>query len=455
MNKVFFAFLALALCTNLAAYAATSNQFSEFEFEEDNSLPIVYLNIVIDSGGGEDPEDKIGLANVASHMLLRGTQKHTKNEFNELLNMLGGEFEVDVRDEGTVFRGAVLSENLGNFLSLIEEALSKPKFTAGELAKIKKEIEGQILERKSNDKALVQQNYYEFLYGKHPYGKPTIGTQAGVKNINSKDIVNYFVQHFGGRTMRLFGTGAAKSSDVEKWFSGLTSKLSALHPEAVPVADVAKPEIPKGRRALIVDKPKATQAQALMGGPGIKPENPGFYPISLANYTFGGHSFQARLMQEIRAKRGWTYGASNAFRFGRQPKHFAMYVFPKTDDTAPAIDLEIKLFEDWVKNGITRDEFAFARDSLVNNAPFNYDTSKKRLENLTTEYLQGLPRDFHRNFAKNVGNVSYGDVAPALRSFFDPSNLTLTVVGDAQKLREPLSKLPGFSAPIVKSYLED
>lgn len=453
MKKKLFAIFALLFVSFQAS--AASSDFPTFEFEEDFTLPIVYLNIVVDAGGVHDPKDKIGLANIASHMMLRGTQKHSKAEFFELLNRLGGEFDVDVNDEGTIFRGAVLAENLSSFLMLVEEALTKPKFTAGELAKLKKETEGFILERKGNDKALVQLHYYRHLYGSHPYGYPTIGTLKGVRAITHKDVLNFYSQNFNSKTMRLFGTGAAKQDELNKWFINLTERLTALHPEAKPLPAVAKPELAKGRRALLVDKPKTTQTQVLMGGTGMRPETPGFYAITLGNYPFGGGSFQARLMQEIRVKRGWTYGASNAFRYGRHPKHFSMYFFPKTEDTVPAIELSLKLFEEWIKNGITEDEYRFARDSLVNNAPFNYDTSKKRLSNLTSEYLLRFPRGFYRDFAGNIAKVSYSDVAPALKSFFTPENLALTVVGDAHKLKEPMTKLPGFGAPEVRSYLED
>lgn len=438
-------------------FAATISKRAEaaVEFEEDFALPIAYLSIVIDSGAAQDPMNKLGLANIASRMLLRGTQQRNKLDFNEQLNRLGGEFEVDVRDEGTVYRGAILSENIEKFLKLVEETLVRPKFTAGELSKLKKEVEGEILERKSNDRALVQTNFYRFLYGNHPYGNPVIGTRAGVKSITYKDIVNYYVAHFGGKTIHLFGTGAVKKEVIESWFTTLSQKLGALHPEADSASEAPQPRLEPGRRTLLVDKPKATQSQVLMGGAGIRPENPAFYPVTLANYSFGGHSFQARLMQEIRVKRGWTYGVTNSFRYGRQPKHYAIHVFPKTKDTAPAIELAAQMLDDWTKNGITPEEFEFAKSSLVNNAPFNYDTSKKRLENATSEYIMNFPHGFFREFAINIAKVAYDEIKPSLRSFFNPNNIALTVVGDAATLKEPLSKLPGFAPPVVKNYLED
>lgn len=449
IRKTPLVFVLSCLLTAASAFAG------EVDFEEDFSLPIAYINLVTDAGSAQDPADKAGLAHIANQMFLRGTQTRDKIEFFKQLNKLGGTLEVEVRNEGTVIRGAVLSESIQPFLELVAEAISKPKFTDGELAKLKKEVEGEILERKGNDLALLQYNFPRFMYGSHPYGNPVTGNLKGVENITQADVNEFYAKNYGGETIHLFGSGAVKSGVVKKWFEGLADKLTSVHPEAKSPQEVATPDLEKGRRTLIVDKPNATQSQVQIGTRGMRPEMKGFYEVLLANHSFGGASFQARLMQEIRVKRGWSYGASSSFRFGRKPKHYGIYYFPKTDDTTPAIDLSLKMFDEFIKNGISDEEFKFAKSSLVNNAPFNYDTSKKRLENTTNEYLLHFPRGYFKDFAGNIDKVEYGDIRPALKKNFDDSNLALVIIGDAKRLKEPASKLHGFSAPTVKSYLED
>ena len=447
MKKFIFAFVLF--------FSVTTAQ-AKFEFEEDKSLPIVYVNLALDVGAAQDPAGRNGLANLASRMLLRGTQNRTKAQFFETINKLGGQLDVDVRTEGTIIRGAVLSENLEPFLALVDEALTRPKFTSGELTTLKSEIEGLILEQKSSDQALAQYHFNRFLYGSHPYGNPVIGTRAGVKAITYKDVVDFYTMNVSDKTLHLFGSGDAKKDVLEKWFSTLGEKLSAIHPEAKPVTPVPTPQLAMGRRTLLVHKPNITQSHILLGGKGMRPETtPGFYAILLANHSFGGGSFQARMMQEIRVKRGWTYGASNSFKFGREPRHFAMYTFTKTAQTTPAIELMLSMFDDFRLNGIKRDEFEFARQSLVNNAPFNYDTPRKRLENATTEHLIQFPRGYFEEFANNIGKVSFDDIAPALKGALSSDNLTLTVIGDKTKLMNLIMRLPGFSAPAVKNYDED
>lgn len=428
---------------------------SNFVFEEDFSLPIVYINITTDVGAVNDPAAKLGLSSVAGRMMLRGTQKHSKKRFFEIVELLGGSVEVQVQNEGTIFRVAILSENLEKFLELFEEALTLPQFSKEELAKVKKEVEGEILEHKGNDMQLVSYNFLRFFYGTHPYGNPLSGTQKGVATITLNDVETIFREHYGAPTLALFGTGAAKQALVEAWFNKVVEKLQKLHPNATRSSEVTTPNIQRGRETLLVDKPKATQAQVLIGGTGLRPEDPGFYAVQLANFSFGGGSFSSRLMKELRVKRGWTYGAYSSFRFGRKPRHFTMYFFPKTDDTPPAIQTALDLFNDYLRNGITRAEFDFARKSLVNNAPFNYDTSKKRLENETQEYLLQFPHDYFRNFAHNIENVSYEEIGPSLKLAFNPQNLKLALVGDASKLKDKIAKIPGIGAISVKSYLQD
>ncbi len=429
-----------------------------FSFEENEALPIVYFNIVVNAGSANDPKDKLGLTNMTYQMLLRGTQKRSKVEFDEALDNIGGRLGVDVRTEGTVFRGAVLSENLKPFLDLVYEALTSPRFAAVETAKIKKEIESEILDNRSNDKYLATYHFQRFFYSGHPYANPIVGTLSGIKKITALDMVEHFANTMGGSNLAFFGTGLADESILKEWFTLLSEKLVALHPEALTADDLIVKKAPMphaGRRLLLVNKPGATQSQILLGGIGPTPETNGYYALELANHSFGGASFQARLMQELRVKRGWTYGAYSSFQYGQQPRHYALYFFPKTADTRPAIELAISLFEDYLKKGISAEEFSFSKSALVNNAPFNYDTAKKRVENATTEHLTLLPRGYFKNYAGNIDDVKSGSVTEALQGFFNPGNLTAVVVGDAAKLKKELTKISGFSEIEVKDYRQE
>ena len=64
---------------------------------------------------------------------------------------------------------------------------------------------------------------------------------------------------------------------------------------------------------LLVDRPDLTQATIVLGHAGIKHADPRWYAVTLMNYVLGGSDFSSRLMTEVRAKRGLTYGIGSSF----------------------------------------------------------------------------------------------------------------------------------------------
>ena len=136
------------------------------------------------------------------------------------------------------------------------------------------------------------------------------------------------------------------------------------------------PKAVQQEKLLIVDKPGRTQTQITGGQIGVQMTDPSFFPLYLGNHAFGGGSFSARLMTEIRVKRGWSYGAYSYFKHSREPRSWQFYLFPAAKDTPAALELTLHLVKDVQEHGIKADEFDFAQQSLVNSAGFMYNTSR-------------------------------------------------------------------------------
>ena len=440
-----FSILLSILAVTLLALVQAARASSDFSFETSRQLPMVYLNIISEVGAAHDPVGKEGLATTTGQMLTRGTQNKSKMEFLKTLESLGASVDADIRPEGTVVRVYFLTDNRDKVLALIGEMFTQPRFDKGELDKLKKELIGMVLAEKGNDARLAQRHFQRFLYGSHPYANPVNGTERGLSSLSLDDVRSLYATNYGRGTLRLFGSGDADSGDIQRWWNSLMDSMAKVNPGARQAAAIPAPTLPLGRRLLIVNKPKTTQSHILFGHGAPRPDAPGFHALRLGNHAFGGPSFQARLMQEIRVKRGWTYGASNRIAMGCMPRHYTVYYFPKTADTTPALSLGVQMLEDLVAKGITSEEFHFAQDSLVNRAPFDNDTPRKRLENQTNELLFNLEAGFFKDLSAHTKDVSEGDVGPALTRYFKPENLTITVLGDGGALKDKLSKLPGLT----------
>ena len=105
-------------------------------------------------------------------------------------------------------------------------------------------------------------------------------------------------------------------------------------------------------RLTLVDKPERTQSQILIGQPAPRWQDPDFLALQVATTAFGG-TFTARLMDEVRSKRGLSYGASARVGQGRGAKSLVAHVFPSLEQTPETLELVLRLWRDWVDDGVT------------------------------------------------------------------------------------------------------
>ena len=178
MKTSFKKTLALSVMTLLAGTGLSSA--AEVIVERDPRLPIAQVNVVIRTGSIADPAGATGLTNFLGEMLLRGTQRHTKEEIDLMLDQWGAQLGVETRTESTVVRGAVLSSKLPEFLALVREVLSQPSFPDEEIAKLKRETISELLAQQGNDHALAARKFNQFLFESHPYGRPADGVASEV-----------------------------------------------------------------------------------------------------------------------------------------------------------------------------------------------------------------------------------------------------------------------------------
>ncbi len=433
---------------------------AEISFERDSRLPIVYVNAVFKAGAVTDPEEKAGLTNFMGEMLLRGTRSRTKEQIDLALDQMGANLEVDTRPETLIFRGAVLSSQLDAFLNLLREILTQPSFSEKEIKKLKSEIVSVIQEELGHDGSLSSLKFNQFLFRHHPYGKSILGKTSDIQRLSASDIIAHYHRLIRESNILVIGTGDTYESKIQAWVSELTQnfpKTQLTSEDEKILSAVSTPSDNERRRLLIVDKPDRTQTQIYAGHVGLRMTDKDFFPLYLGNHAFGGHSFSAILMTEIRVKRGWSYGASSTFRHALQPRSWSLHLFPAEKDTAAALAYSLKLVDEIKTKGLTEEQFTFAKQSLVNSAGFMYNTPKKRIENILLEKTLNLPNGFIQSFGSQIQKVTLSEVNSALKNFLKPEKFAITVLGTAKNLKEGLAKAAGVSLEDleIKPYTEE
>ncbi len=446
--KRFASLFATGLLLASATLVVSGNEgarAAEVSFEPDGALPLVYVNVAVKAGAVTDPAGQSGLTNFMGEMLLRGTKNRTKEQLNLAIDQMGANLSVETRSEALIIRGAVLKTQLEPFLALINEVLTRPSFPESEIRKLKSEITSGILEELGRDPSLASRRFQRFLFQDHPYGKPVLGTVRDISRLTRPQILAQYERLIRDPNLVVVGTGDAETSKIEAWSKALGQARSKGGKNGdKPIEKVAAPQDSPVARYQIIDKPDRTQTQINGGQIGVKLTDKNYFPLYLANYTFGGGSFSSRMMVEIRVKRGWSYGANSYFRHGLQPRLWSFKIFPKSTDTPEALAYTLGMIRNLKKGGITAEELSFAKDSLINSAGFTYNTPKKRVENKLLERTLDLPDGFMRSYAPELAKLSLNDVNSAVEQYFKPDQMAVSVLGTAKDLKAPMAKALGI-----------
>ncbi|MBC7386752.1 MAG: insulinase family protein [Cryobacterium sp.] len=428
----------------------------ETRFETDAALPIVYLNVAVKAGAANDLLGKSGITNFVGEMMLRGTKTRTKAQIDEAIDQLGATLAVEVRSEAVIFRGRVLSAKLAEYMEILQEIITTPSFPEKEIKKLKAEVGSQILEARGKDNSLGKVMWEGFLFEGHPYGKPILGKTKETAALTRADLVRHYADLFQDRNLLVVGSGDSEASFVDAW----AARLAEKRPNSAGENPVHISPLPKAfdhKRVRFIDKPDRTQTQVYFGQIGVRMTDPSFFPLFLANHVFGGGSFSARLMQEIRVKRGWSYGAYSYFRQGIRPRSWQAYTFPATKDTAAALALIDGMLRNYRESGITLEEFQFAQASLINSAGFAFNTPAKRVENILLEKTLDLPDGFMKTYASNFEKATLPTTNAAVKKFLAPDQLSILILGTAKDLKLKAAeslKVPESSIEVVP-YLKE
>jgi zinc protease len=299
--------------------------------------------------------------------------------------------------------------------------------TEQEFGKLKRETLAELVEIRDHDRELAQRWFGRHLFAAHPYGRSVSGTQDSVSSIAREDVTSLYSLVTTSNNLVF-----AFAGDID---AGRANSIVERIEAALPAGETRRDSIPEpvmntGRHLVIVDKPERTQTQILIGCLGTHPHDPDHLALHVGNTIFGG-TFTARLMQEVRVKRGWSYGAYSSAPYDRHRRSFSMWTFPKASDAAACIALELELLEKWVAQGVTAKELAWAKRYLVRSHAFAVDTATKRVGQALDEEVYGLPPGYHAEYVERIRALSIQEVNTAIRTRITPNDLLVTVLGTA------------------------
>ncbi len=417
--------------------------------ETSHALPLVSFSIALRTGSILDPEGMSGATRMLTRWMRRTAGGREAQVIDTEIDALGGAFGADVSPSTLVFQGTVITRSLDGLMRITADILARPGFADAELERLRRETLAELTESLDDDRGLGRRWFRHRLFGAHPYARSVTGTATSLARIAVEDLKALY-----RRIVRPDNLIFAFSGDIERpRAEALAEQLRGqLAGGPVPDDTISDPAVIPGRRLTLVDKPDRTQTQILIGGLGTHPSDPDHLALHVANTVFGG-TFTARLTQEVRAKRGWSYGAYSSLPIDRRRQAFSMWTFPKAEDAAPCIALQLEMLHALRTKGITKKELSWAKKYLVRSHAFALDTASKRVGLLLDKALYGLPDGYYEDYIERIKAVTHEAANASVVERISEDDLLVTVVGTATQIGDGVrAAIPNLVSSEVVPY---
>ena len=395
-------------------------------------LPMLDVQVDVDGGSRRDPSAQAGLAAVTAMMLGKGTEAWgghpalEENAVTEAWADLGAQFSVQASADRMSLRLRTLTQPdlLQPAVDLAARQLAAPAFPEPIWARERERLGAAWREAQTQPDTLAERRFAQAVYGPHPYGfEPRPQTWAAIDAPAQRA---FYRRHARACDARVTLVGAVAREQADRLVGRLLQGWREQGCDPLPPV----PEVAALERAQRISEPyAAAQAQVFVGQPGMARSDPDFLALTVGNHILGGGGFTSRLMQEIREKRGLTYGVYSYFSPGRHAGAFTVGMQTRPDQARQAVDLIHEELRRFVQEGPTEEELVQAKTSLVNGFALRLDSNRKLLDNVAALAWNDLPLDYLDTWPRQVAAIGREQVRAALQRILQPDRMVTVVVG--------------------------
>ena len=408
---------------------------------ESRELPIVTLSISLPGGHLLQSQDtaKIGLARMFALMMNEDTKNYTAEQLQFDLQRLGSSVTVNNEFDAVSFNVQTLKKNIDKTLQLVEERMLNPRFTPEAFSRIQKQTIEGFKQRKSQPATIASDVFAKLNYGgNHILGVNEVGTEYTVKNMTVKDIEAYYDKYFTSMGAKVVVVGDISQAEI----FGKLSFLNKLPKKDIQLPSVAGPMTIDKTRIYLVDVPKAAQTEFRIGYvTSLKYDATGeYYRAVLMNYPLGG-AFNSRVNLNLREDKGWTYGASSAFRGDKYSGSFSFSSGIRANATDSALVQVMKELTGYSKIGVTDEELKFMKSALGQNDALRYETGFQKAGFIRRIQDYDLPADYVDQQNKILASINNNDINQRAAKWLNPDKMNILLVGDKEKILPGLEKL--------------
>lgn len=417
---------------------------------EQHETPSVSVQIILPAGKLYEPAAKAGLAAATASLLTQGTAKRSAQQIAQAIDFIGGNLSARSTSDAGRVSVRVTSDQLDTGLDLLADVVLHPSFPADEIERWRQQALSGLQIQQNDPGYLANAAFARAVFGDHPYGQPSAGTPESVRGLTRDDLVAFHRQHFLPNGAILAIVGDVKAADAfaraERFFGGWPKGEAPKPPAFQATAR-------KGQKIVVVDKPDAVQTQVVVGKVTVPYNDPQFFAAEVYNSVVGGGS-NARLYDEVRTKRGLTYGAYSGYDPRRQAGLFIASTSTKTESTVPAAEQVVAVLQGMTQKPVPPSELEGRKSFITGAFPLEIETPEGIAAKVVEAMFYGLGQDFLEHYRDRINAVTAADVQRFAAGPANPGDTTIVLVGNAASFAADLQKQLGAFETIPATDLD-
>lgn len=428
-------FIAMALLLSFAPFAAHATQVQEVVspgglkawLVEEHALPLVAVKVAFrSSGSAYDPPGREGLTAMVSAMMLEGAGDMDSHAFNEAIE--NDAVRMNFGSDDDVFRASLetLSEHTDRAFGYLALALAHPRFDDAAIERVRAQTLSMLKEQEHQPHYLLQRQWEQLAFGKHPYGNPSLGTPESVSAIKKDDLARYAAHYLTRENMLIAVVGDITPQELARQLDAHFSGIAAHYQPDVSVAEARLPETAK---QMLVDD-DIPQTMVMFGTNGLKRDDPDYYAAYVMNQILGGGgALTSKLGIEIRQKRGLAYSVYSQME---PMEHAAIWgggFATRSDQVGEALKTLRGTLADFAANGPTDAEMDDAKKHLVGSFVLGLDSNGDIAGFLINMQQNHLGRDYLDKRNALMQAVRKDRVKAMAAKLVNPDALLVVMVG--------------------------
>ena len=405
---------------------------------EKKGVPLVSVQLLVRGGASGEGMQKAGLANLTADMLTKCTKARTAEQIAEEMEFLGSSLSTGAGWNNSTVGMTVTTDKLDAAMGIMSDVVLNPSFAQKELDLLKSQTLDELKYSLTQPGFLANYVASAWSYGEHPAG----GTPASIEAISRSHIEAYFNSNYKPEHSVLIFVGDISNANAVKraeeffgnWKVGGGPRISTVAGLPPP-----RPNDPGVRRLLVVDLPKSGQSSVNLVVPinNLGRNSKDYYTASVLNSLLGG-GYSSRLNQEIRIKRGLSYGAGSGFGWRSTASTFGASTQTKDQSAAEVAELIVAEINRLRTADPTTGELDPRKSVLTGGFGRNLETNAGLANALADLYTFGIPTSELNAYVNNVNSVPNA----ALKSFATRNfvNGDIIIVGDYSVFKDDLAK---------------